>query len=166
MGSEMCIRDSLWLAGTAADGLAFGLHFLALSYGSLVLVQPLLVTSLLFALPLGAAFSDLRLTARHWAGAVMVVVGLAVFLLVAQPQEGDLYASGARWAAVGLGAAAVIGALIAFAPRSPGPGRAATLALAAGVSYAVIAGLLKATSQALDGGLGCLLYTSPSPRDS
>ena len=144
----------LWLAGTATDGLAFGLHFLALRFGSLTLVQPLLVTSLLFALPLGAAFSGMRVTSRHWIGAVEVCIGLVVFLLAASPEAGDAYGDGERWAVVGIGAAVIIGAILAFAPKEPGAARAAALAVAAGLSYAVIAGLLKATSEALDGGLG------------
>ncbi|MGH9223574.1 MAG: DMT family transporter [Acidimicrobiales bacterium] len=147
----------VWLAGTATDGMAFGLHFLALRFGSLALVQPLLVTSLLFALPLGAAFSGMQVTRRHWIGAVEVVVGLVVFLLAASPEAGDAYGSGSRWIVVGIGTTVLVGAVIAFAPKEPGPARAAALAVAAGVSYAVIAGLLKATSEALDGGLGSAL---------
>jgi len=147
----------LWLAGTAADGLAFVLHFLALRVGSLVLVQPLLVTSLLFALPLGTAFSGMALTRTHWLGASAVVVGLVVFLLAASPEEGDAYTSGARWLVVGIGTAILVGAIVGLAPKQPGAARAAALAVAAGLSYAVIAGLLKATSEALEGGLGAAL---------
>ncbi|MDQ3979399.1 MAG: DMT family transporter [Actinomycetota bacterium] len=147
----------LWLAGTAADGLAILLHFLALGAGSLVLVQPLLVTSLLFALPLGAVLFRHPVTARHWIGAIQVVVGLAVFLVAASPESGDAYVSGARWTIVAAATASVLAAILLLVPRQPGPARAAWLAVAAGVSYAVISALLKATAETLDEGVASVL---------
>ena len=51
----------------------------------LLVVQPLLVTALLFALPLGAVLARRRLCVRDWAAAFAVAAGLAVFLVVANP---------------------------------------------------------------------------------
>ena len=59
------VTKPLWLAGIAADGLAFVFQFVALGHGSLILVQPLLVSGLLFALPLGAWFAKAHLTAQR-----------------------------------------------------------------------------------------------------
>ena len=50
-------RQPLWWAGSAADVAGYAAQAAALGLGSLLLVQPLLVTSLLFALPLGARWS-------------------------------------------------------------------------------------------------------------
>ena len=50
------VRRPMWLAGTAADWSGFGLQALALGMGSILVVQPLLCTGLLFALPIGAAW--------------------------------------------------------------------------------------------------------------
>ncbi len=47
----------VWLAGIAADALGFVAQAAALGIGRLVVVQPLLVTSVVFALPLGARFT-------------------------------------------------------------------------------------------------------------
>ena len=44
----------LWLVGNALDGVGYLFQFLALRRGSLALVEPLLVLSLVFALPMGA----------------------------------------------------------------------------------------------------------------
>src|SRR6202011_351659 len=63
------VTKPLWLAGIAADGFAFVFQFVALGHGSLILVQPLLVCGLLFALPLGAWLAGTKLTHRDWAGA-------------------------------------------------------------------------------------------------
>ncbi|HEX9529778.1 MAG TPA: DMT family transporter, partial [Acidimicrobiales bacterium] len=54
-------RDWRFYAGNGFDGLGFALQFLALRRGSLALVTPLLVTGLLFALPLGALLAKRRL---------------------------------------------------------------------------------------------------------
>src|SRR3954447_9586118 len=51
----------LWWGGTLADGGRYVGQAAALGLGSLLLVQPLLVTSLLFALPLGARWAGRRL---------------------------------------------------------------------------------------------------------
>src|SRR4029077_8811446 len=55
------LRRPLWLLGLCCDVGAFLLQFWALDHGALVLVQPLLVSGLLFALPLGAIISKERM---------------------------------------------------------------------------------------------------------
>src|ERR1700726_3159202 len=59
------VRQPVWLVGNLADGGGYVLQFLALRRGSLALVEPLMVTGLLFALPLGALLDHRRLTARQ-----------------------------------------------------------------------------------------------------
>ena len=51
------VSSRLWLAGSAIAVVAFSLHALALHDGNLTLVQPLLVTTVLFALPASRAVS-------------------------------------------------------------------------------------------------------------
>ena len=55
------VRQPLWWVGTLADVGGYAAQAAALGLGSLLLVQPLLVTSLLFALPLGAWLAGRRL---------------------------------------------------------------------------------------------------------
>src|SRR5579875_63469 len=52
----------VWLAGILADAGGYVLQFIALRQGTLVVVQVLLVSGLLFALPLAAAFNRRRPT--------------------------------------------------------------------------------------------------------
>ncbi len=47
-------RRPLWIVGLFAHAVGTGLHAVALRFGALSLVQPLLVISLVFALPLRA----------------------------------------------------------------------------------------------------------------
>lgn len=145
------LRRPRWLLGNLAEVGAVTLQFLALRRGSLVVVQALLVSGLLFALPLGAALHRRRLSRTDWLGAVAVVAGLAVFVSVAHPSAGRA-PSGVAWVIVltlGLG---VVAALIARSPREPGAARATYLGAACGALYGVNAGLVKATGHLLDRG--------------
>src|ERR1700712_392107 len=82
------MRDPWWWSGTAVAVAGYVCQALALSRGSLLLVQPLLMSSLLFALPIGARVAHRRLTGREWGWAVVLTVGLAVFVVVGHPREG------------------------------------------------------------------------------
>src|SRR5947199_1367845 len=104
----------VWLVGIAANVAGYGLRFVALSRGSLVLVQPLLVCGILFALPLAAAGSGRRLDRREWASAAVIVAGLAAFLVAAGPTRGSADASTRDWVALaGVSGLAVAVALVA-----------------------------------------------------
>jgi drug/metabolite transporter (DMT)-like permease len=147
------LRRPRWLLGNLAEVGAVTLQFLALRRGPLVLVEAVLVSGLLFALPLGAALQHRRLARRDWLGAVAVVAGLAVFVTVARPSTGRGEASGAGWALVLLLDCGATLALVLRAPRRPGARRATFLGTACGVLYGMNAALAKASGHRLDRGL-------------
>ena len=76
--------------------------------GSIIVIQPLLCTGLLFALPIGAAWQGRRLGRGDWIGAIALTAGLAVFLVVGNPTEGKDFATTHAWVL----AAAVLGPVI------------------------------------------------------
>jgi drug/metabolite transporter (DMT)-like permease len=146
-------RRPLWLAGVAADAAGFACQAAALGLGRIVIVQPLLATSLVFALPLGAWLARRRVGRREWMAAATVTVALAVFLIVGDPSGGRDDATAAGWLVSGAVAAALCAVLVrAAAGRSPAA-RAALLGAAAGVLFGLSAALTKATVERLDGGL-------------
>jgi drug/metabolite transporter (DMT)-like permease len=147
------LRRPLWLGGLACDVGAFLLQFWALDHGSLVLVQPLLVSGLLFALPLGAVLSHERMGRSDWIGAALVVAGLSVFLIVAQPDRGSADAAPKVWVMLVVTVLAVVGVLIFAAQHSKGSHRAGLLAAAAGTLYGLTAALTKACGHLLDQGI-------------
>jgi drug/metabolite transporter (DMT)-like permease len=153
------ITKPLWLAGIAADAVAFVFQFLALGRGSLILVQPLLVSGLLFALPMGAWLAHTRLRARDWVGAAAVVVGLSTFLLAASPDRGRDQVPDQTWLVLGLLAVAVVGGLVLGARGGPSRRRAALLAGAAGGVYGLTAALTKSAAHLLDLGLTHVLFS-------
>ena len=87
------LRRPLWWAGTAAAVAGYVFQALALAKGSLLLVQPILVSALLFALPLSARLARRRVTRGEWLWAVVLTVALAVFVVLAKTRPGDYEAS-------------------------------------------------------------------------
>lgn len=75
-------RPRWWLAITATMSGA-ALHVVALHFGPLTLVQPLGVSALVLALPLGAWFGARHVTRAEWGAAAAVVVGLLAVLTLA-----------------------------------------------------------------------------------
>ena len=75
-------RPRWWMAVTATlSGAA--LHVVALRFGPLTLVQPLGVSALVMALPLGAWFADRKVLRAEWIAAGAVVAGLLAVLTLA-----------------------------------------------------------------------------------
>jgi drug/metabolite transporter (DMT)-like permease len=147
------VRSRLWLLGIGFDGVAFALQFLALGHSSLVLVQPLLVCGLLFALPIGAWSAGSRMTPRDWYGATAVVVGLALFLVVSSPGKGHAEVANQDWVILFAVTGTVIAGLLVAARGRSGRIRAGLLAAAAGINYGVTAALTKAAAALLGNGL-------------
>jgi drug/metabolite transporter (DMT)-like permease len=75
-------RPRWWMAVTSTLAGAT-LHVVALRFGPLTLVQPLGVSALVMALPLGAWFANRRVMRSEWAAASAVVVGLLAVLTLA-----------------------------------------------------------------------------------
>jgi drug/metabolite transporter (DMT)-like permease len=147
------VRRPMWLAGVGADTGAYVVQAVALGLGSLVLVQPLLVTSLLFALPLGAIWAGRRLRRADWVWAGVLTVGLAIFVIVGDPTEGAETASIARWLVAAAIIVPVTAACVLWASRSRGVRRAVLLAVAAGILYGVTAALTKSAVELLGDGI-------------
>ncbi|HKN49017.1 MAG TPA: DMT family transporter [Actinomycetota bacterium] len=147
------VCQPLWLAGLAADGLAYMLQFVALGHGSITVVQLLLVSGLLFALPLGALVARCPIGRSDVLAGGLVVVGLATFLTVAAPAGGRAEAPIATWVAVGAGGAVTMGAFVLLAGPRPGVRRATTLGAAAGIANALVAVFSKASAHLLAHGL-------------
>ena len=146
------VRRPIWLIGTGADTLGYVAQAVALGLASLVLVQPLLATSLLFALPLGAWWAKRRLRRSDAAWALALTVGLAVFLVAGEPTDGVDRADVTDWLIAAAVLVPVTAACVLVAARSQGARRAVLLAAATGILYGVAAALTKSTVSLLDDG--------------
>ena len=117
-GASLLLRMAkrpVWLAGIAADALGFVAQAIALAVGRLAVVQPLLVSTVVFALPLGARLTGQRVRRIDIGAALLVVGALIAFLTIADPSGGRDDAPIGEWL--------VVGAICGGALRAPGAAR-------------------------------------------
>jgi drug/metabolite transporter (DMT)-like permease len=157
------IRQPLWLLGGAAGVAAFGFQALGLHFGLLSVVQPLLVTELVFVLVLRRVWIGQDITGAAWVAAGVVCVSLALFLGLAEPAGGTAMPSKGDWLAGLTAAGAVIAVLAAWGIRGSPTHRAAVLAASASLTYALLATFAKTATQilAVSGFGGMLANWSP-----
>jgi drug/metabolite transporter (DMT)-like permease len=152
----------LWLAGLAADGVAYVLQALALGVGELLVVQPVLTSGILFALPAGAWWAGRRLGRADFAWACILAGGLTAFLLLAGTDGGQDFASGEAWLVCAAVATPVLVACMLAGTRSTGTRRAVLFAFTTGVLFGITAALTKAAVVLVDhDGFGALGHWEP-----
>lgn len=155
-------RRASWLIGVLADGGGYVLQFVALSAGALVVVQPLMVLGLLFAVPLGARVSGERPRRSDNLAALAVCVGLALFLVAASPAAGRSSVRASTWLLLLTAGCGSAGALVTAGQRAGGSARPILLAAGAGVLYGISAALTKTTGQLFaEVGLRTFLHWTP-----
>jgi hypothetical protein len=137
------VRKPLWLAGQGAATAGFAAQAVALSFGALSVVQPLLVCRLVFGLFLASRISRQAVANREWAGATAIVVGLGAFLFAASPPEGSAVVDGTGWLGVLLVTGLPAAALVLLAPKQPGVSRAMALAAAGALLFVATTTLTK-----------------------
>jgi len=137
------LRRPRWWAGTGAAVTGYAFYAVALAKGSLLLVAPLLVAALLFALPLSAWLSHRRVSRAEWAWASLLTLALAVFVALARTAPGDYEGSELPAVAVAGLSFALVGCCLLAAARFADWRRAILLALAVGVLFGVVAVLTK-----------------------
>ena len=152
-------RQPLWLASIGGTVIGFGLQVLALRYGPLALVEPLLVCDLIFAVLIN---SYLR---KRWdpvllGGVVATAIGVAGFLVIARPTNGQSSVSFSVVLPLAVGLAAAVAGCLAVAARNENL-RPLALALACGINYGVAAFLVKLVVSDVSGGLVGLLTDWP-----
>src|SRR4029077_18866507 len=86
----------------------------ALDRGPLVVIQPLLVTTIVFALPLGYFLTKQHVGRREVIGAVVILIGLMLFVYFGAPAGGNDNASNEQWAIAIAILAVFCGALFVF----------------------------------------------------
>ena len=137
------LTNWVWLLGLGAQIAGVLLQAAALDRGRVSIIQPLLVTTVIWAMPLGYFLTQQVITSRHIAGAAIVVVGLATFASVGDPAAGIDNAPTSDWVSALLVIAAVCCALLLFARRGGPAVQAGVLGATAGILYGLSATLMK-----------------------
>jgi drug/metabolite transporter (DMT)-like permease len=154
------IRQPMWLLGMVCMGGTFVFTALALYFGQLATVQPILVTELIFTLALRALWLHDRIATRTWGAAALLCAGLIGFLLAADPREGHGHPTPKGWI-VALGSRGLIIIILMILSRWGSPARrAALLGASAALVWAIDAAFVKAATDVLahDGWGGLFLH--------
>jgi len=138
------LRQPLWLLGWAAAAGTFIFQAFALHNGPMSVVQPVLITELVFVLALRWVWFHQRVAAAAWASVVVVCLALAVFLIAAEPTGGQTTPETKQWLSAVLVFGGAIAVLTALGRTGPPVRRAAVFAVAAGLTWAMEATFLKA----------------------
>lgn len=151
------VKQPRWLAGEGSDVMAFLVQAVALGFGALILVQPLLVMALPFAVALRAVVGHQPPRVRGVVGSALCVAGISLFLVMARPTTGGGPVTwGEIWpTALGLGAAVAVS--LAAASRTRGNVRAVAYAFAAAIFYAVAAASVRVLTMQLSHGIVAVL---------
>ncbi len=153
-------RRPVWAVGMATDIAGFGVQAWALASGSLLLVQPLLVTTVLFAMPLGAWSDQRGLTSREWIWSGVLVASLVAFVVLGQPTAGLERPPFTSWIPVLVLSTPVVALCVLSARSLPhGTRRSLCLAVAAGLLLGLSAPLTKGAIEAFSDGFGGGLLT-------
>jgi drug/metabolite transporter (DMT)-like permease len=147
------VRNPLWLLGAASQTVGFVAQAIALGIGRIVIVQPLLVATIVFSLPIARVVTKRHVHRMEWVGALIVSLGLAALLIVSKTDEGRDDASFGLWMAVS-GVCVGLAVLLFLLARGRSPAlRAGLLGTAAGILFGLAAALTKTTVARFDEGL-------------
>jgi hypothetical protein len=147
----------MWLIGTLALLTGYVFQAAALDRGRLAIIQPLLVTTVVFALPLGYFLTSQVVGRFEVVGSAVIVLGLALFALFGDPAGGKENAPGAEWAIAIAILGLVTAVLLLFGGRGGLTAKAAVYGTVAGILFGLSAALTKPTLAYLHAGIAELL---------
>jgi drug/metabolite transporter (DMT)-like permease len=138
------LRRAVWLGGFALMILSFLFQAIALHFGQLSEVQPVLTLELLFLVFVLAVWFRFNVGAREYLGALAAGAGLAGFLVFANPRAGNSPPPPWEWAIAAAACGGAMAAALALALRGPRWWRAALFGTASAIGFAFTAALIKA----------------------
>jgi drug/metabolite transporter (DMT)-like permease len=137
-------RRPWWIVGQLVAVGSFALHALALRIGTIVTVQPVVVSGIVLAVPARAALNRRLPSWGELTTVAVTAVGLAVLLVASRPSAGNVRPEEVVAVVMTAAGAVLAGAAVALGVRTRDPHHAATwLGVAAGVLFGLVAGLVK-----------------------
>jgi drug/metabolite transporter (DMT)-like permease len=151
------VGQKVWLLGTLALFAGYLFQAGALDRGRLSVIQPLLVTTVVFALPLGYFLTKQHVGRREVVGAVVIIIGLGLFVSFGDPAGGNENASNLQWA-IAIGLLSLLSVLLLVFGRGGGLSmKAAVYGTVAGILFGLSSALTKPTLDFLHESVGTML---------
>jgi drug/metabolite transporter (DMT)-like permease len=156
------LRQPLWLLGGVASVGSYAFQAIALHNGPMSVVQPVLVTELVFVLVLRRMWIHQDVARAAWGAVTVVCVALGVFIVAAEPTGGQPVPDTAEWLSAVLVFGGVIAVLALLGRWGSPTRRAAAFAGAAALTWSMEATFLKAATDTLTAfGIGGMLIRWP-----
>ncbi|MEJ5928782.1 DMT family transporter [Corynebacterium sp. H128] len=152
------MKRPLWWAGMSTAIIAYFLQVVALGFGPLLVVQPILVMSLMFTLPLSARYDGRRITVSEMSWSTVLTLAVTILVLLGRPLPGISHPPLERWfIPVGVGALALF-TLDRFAARQIRREKALILGIVTGAVFGYVSVFSKAVADifVLQGVIGLL----------
>lgn len=153
------IRRRIWIFGFALMSLAYFSQAVALHLGSLYVVQPLMVSELIFVVIVLWVWYRTPLRTRDLFSAVATSAGLGTFLAVSSARSTPGSASPLKWFVVVVASVGVALVTMFFGLRGSSMRRALLLGAGASVGFSLVAAVTKSLTDVLAHGWGGL-FTS------
>jgi hypothetical protein len=140
------IKSRLWLYGLVLQVTAFLLQAIALHSGSLILVEPLLTTDLIFIMLILHFRFRISAGPREWFAVGAICLGLSSLIYTANPQNGKLKSNNLHWLLTSIIITLIVcGGVFVVRRIKTRQIRAAVSGLASGFNFALVAGFTKLT---------------------
>ena len=151
------LGEKMWLLGTLALFAGYLFQAGALDRGRLSIIQPLLVTTVVFALPLGYFLTRQHVGRREVIGAIVIIIGLGLFVYFGDPAGGNENAPNSEWA-IAIGLLVVLSVLLlVFGSGGDLSTKAAVYGTVAGLLFGLSSALTKPTLDYLHESVGTML---------
>jgi drug/metabolite transporter (DMT)-like permease len=151
------VGERTWLIGSLALLTGYLFQAGALDRGRLSVIQPLLVTTVVFALPLGYFLTRQHVGRREVTGAAVIIVGLGLFTFFGDPAGGNENAPNSQWA-IAIGLLSVLSVLMLVFGSGGGLSmKAAVYGTVAGILFGLSSALTKPTLDYLHESVGTML---------
>ncbi|MDA8264251.1 MAG: DMT family transporter [Actinomycetota bacterium] len=157
------LRRPTWWLGLLSMLGAFGFQVAALDQGGLTLVQPLLVTELIFLALVLRFWFGRPLGWREAFGVVLTVAGLATFLAISNQGGGSLVPDQLGWLLMVIATVGAAALCVSLARVGSRPWRSAWYGAAAAIAFAVSAAFMKASTVLVHRGGLPVLFTHFEP---
>ena len=149
--------EKTWLVGSLALLTGYLFQAGALDRGRLSIIQPLLVTTVVFALPLGYFLTKQHVGRPEVIGAVVIIIGLGLFTYFGDPAGGNENASNSQWA-ITIGLLSMLSVLMLVFRSGGGLSmKAAVYGTVAGILFGLSSALTKPTLNYLHESIGTML---------
>ncbi len=152
------MRRTRWWIGGGVSFAGAGLHALALAMAPLTVIQPISMTTLVYAVPLAAKLYGRKPGRRELMGALGVAVGLAGLMMLMPVQDSKPQLADSVAVVFLSGVLAFVAVTLIVGRKMPGRWRAFTYAMGAGIATGTVSTFVRLVGAGLGEDFGSIVH--------